>query len=167
MSGLHYNKLETDKDRHGAHKYTRLSWRPDISFLTQEHLNYIIEKQKDPTQSKISSSIHIEQVIEMIAHKNPNLAVMEVNMVSSSSSTWLDSNGIDETPRAACRRYLFTSNTSSSLVEAQEKYQQNAVIEYDICDITKHPQELPPSGTKFDLIILKLVWPMSKAVMFS
>lgn len=38
MSGLHYNKLEIHKGRRGLHKYTRLSWKPDISHLTEIQL---------------------------------------------------------------------------------------------------------------------------------
>ncbi|MCJ1264132.1 hypothetical protein MMC22_004003 [Lobaria immixta] len=158
MSGLHYSKLETHKDRHGPHEYTRLSWKPDISLLTDiqpQSVNF--EQEKSTTAlSGSSSSILVDHVIDMVAHKKPDLAVMEIDMVASAHSTWLEPNTYDRVYRSACRRYLFTSTSPTSLLEVQEKYQQYVFAEFDICDIMKPNQDLLSQGKQFELIIVKL-----------
>lgn len=159
MSGLHYNKLETHKDRHGPHKYTRLSWKPDISLLTEtqlQNLNFQLEKGR-PALSGSSSSIPLDYVIDTVAHKKPDLAVMEIDMIASANSIWLEPNTYDRLHRAACRRYLFTSISSTSLLEVQEKHQRYPFAEFDIYDVRKPNQDLLSQGKQFDLVIMKLV----------
>lgn len=159
MSGLHYNKLEGHKARHGSHKYLRHSWKPDISLLSQIQLQSVIFEQ-DKSMSALSgssSSIPVDHIIDMIAHKTPNIAVMEIDMVASVHSTWLEPSTYDRSYRAACRRYLFTSTSPTSLLEVKEKHQQYFFAEFDICDIMKPNQDLLSQGKQFDLVIVKLV----------
>jgi Polyketide synthase dehydratase len=159
MSGLHYNKLDMQKDRHGASAYTRLVWKPDISFLTQARLLSLAPKQRTNISAEAGAASWVEviQVIALIAHKKPNLTVMEVNGVSSAQSTWLECDDVDSLSRRACRRYLFTSNTSSNLLEAQERYQRHPHVEFSICDITKPAHEFTSHETSLDFVLVKLV----------
>ncbi len=159
MSGLRYNELNALKHAHGSHTYARLTWRPDVSFISEQQLHSIAPKE--PTvitaEDRNPSWMELHHMIEMIAHKKPNLAVMEVNMNSGSHSTWLEGDIFDESLRAGCTRYRITSNTSSDLLNAQTKFGKNAIVEFSICDITKPAHEFDTTATGFDLLIVKLV----------
>lgn len=103
------------------------------------------------------SSSPVDHIIDMIAHKKPNLAVMEIDMVATAQSAWLEPNTDDKLCRAACRRYLFTSNSSISLLEVQRKHQQHTFAEFTVYDILEPSQDVLSQGKQFDLVIVKLV----------
>ena len=159
MSGLHYNKLEIHEDRHRPHKYTRLSWKPDISLLTEIQLQSVsLEQEKTkPAISGSFSSISMDYIIDMVAHKKPDLAVREVDMLANAHSTWLEPDTSHRLDRAACRSYLFTSTSSASLLDAQKKYQHYHFAKFDICDIMKPNHDALPTEDQHDLVIVKLV----------
>ena len=157
LKGLHYNELDTHKDQHLAQSYTRLCWKPDLSFLTEKQLCSILLVKQPRLQSPgYCLSIRIGRTLDMVAHRKPNLTVMEVDAMSSSQSTWLEPSDGDGSCRAACSRYIFTSNHPLGLEEAREKYQKYSVAEFSFYDIMKPCPEFLGSGD-IDLVILKLV----------
>lgn len=70
MSGLRSSKLDTIF-KVDPHVFNKISWKPDISFLTQDQLSYLAT---DETESKV------DFVIDIIGHKKPALRVLEVNL---------------------------------------------------------------------------------------
>ena len=159
VSGLHYHAIETGKEDQRRHTYTRVSWKPDITYLSQRGLHAIAMDTSSTTSrnQKDGPATIINRLVDMIAHKKPNLKVMEVNMVPGEpKSIWLDGDCFDKSSRAACCQYLLTSNTARGLLDAQEKY-DSGNTEITLLDLTQSPESLPPSETEFDLVIIKLV----------
>lgn len=158
ISGLSYNELDTVVHHQGTHTYSQLKWMPDISFLTQKQLlTYFSPQQENTTTRHGLSLIWMSHFVSIAAHKKPNLAVLEVDMTGKSHSIWLDPSESDGACRAACRRYVYTSNSSTRLEEARENYQDSALAEFDICNITRPNHEFTFGDACFDLVIIKLV----------
>ena len=158
LKGLHYNELDTHTDRHLSHSFTRLCWKPDLSFLTEKQLCSLlaVEQPYVSTNSDNSLSIRLSHVLDMVAHKKPNATVMEVDATSSSQSIWLEPSDGCGACRAACPRYLFTTNSLPGLEEGQKEYQNFTVAEFAFCDILTPCHEFV-ANADFDLVILKLV----------
>lgn len=143
MSSLTYTELNTNRVNGSASLYTHLSWKPDISFLTPGQLN-----------NTVSTA---EEMIELVKHKKPILAVMEVDMLGNSDSMFLKTSSKDPTQSAVYRRCLYTSNTASVLLEAQEAHSQNPNVDFDICDIANPQYDVGLNKASFDLLIIKMV----------
>lgn len=159
MSGLRYHKLDTGENLHASHAYTQLSWRPDVSFLTQDQLlSYLVDKQQQalrPDENPLGTPFH--KVLDVVAHKYPNLSVVEINMLKGKNSVWLDDNRANIAPRIACRQYTLASMDAAALLETQERYSAYENTDFDIIDLTKPLGEFEYGGSSFDLAIIKLV----------
>ena len=155
---MSYNDLDTVVHRHGTHTYSQLKWMPDISFLTQKQLLTFTSPQRENTVTRHRLSLmRMSHFVSMAAHKKPNLAVLEVDMIGESHSIWLDPSTSDDACRVACRRYVYTSNSLTRLGVAREKYQESGLVEFDICNITGRNPEFTFADACFDLVIIKLV----------
>ena len=159
VSGLRYHRLNTQEDPYAAHNYSRVTWKPDITFFAQEALS---EMAKKAVNSRASSdqdhAWHItNELIDLVAHKNPNLKVMEVNMIrDDSTSVWLDRNVLDKSTRAASAQYHYTSVDANTLIAAQAEYEGKANTEFSMLDISKPTANLPLAEDGFGLIIIRL-----------
>lgn len=159
MSGLRYHKLDTRENLHASHVYTQLTWRPDVSFLTQDQLlSHLNDKHEHAFRSDEKSSVApFHQVLDMVAHKLPNLRVVEINMLKGSGSVWLDEKRASNTLRVACRQYTLASMDAASLLESQDRYGEYNNTDFTIIDLTKPPTEFKHGDLNYDLAILKLV----------
>ena len=157
MSGLRYYRLDTREDLHAAHSYSQVTWKPDITWLTQEKLSDLFSGENmghQPTGK-------VDQLIDLIAHKKPNLKAMEVNMVvGDSTSVWLDHLVLAKSPRAARDKFIFYTNDAAALIEAQEKYEAQSDTEFNMFDFTRsHNDSVTPAELGFDLVIVNYVSP--------
>ncbi|RDW89666.1 putative polyketide synthase [Coleophoma cylindrospora] len=156
VTGLRYSRLETQADLHATHSYCRVDWKPDVTFLNQENIrrlpaNDIYSSTADPSFSKIN------QIIDLVAHKKPNLKIMEVTMIPGEvSSLWLDGDNFDKSVRTACREYHFASSDATVVTTAQEDYSSRGVFKFSLLDLTKPTYDVSQAGCDFDLIILKM-----------
>ncbi|KAL6716017.1 hypothetical protein ACLMJK_006979 [Lecanora helva] len=149
VSGLRYHKLDTQEDPYAAHKYSRVNWKPDITFLSQEKLDQIARNLK------LDHEQLADTLLDMVAHKSPNLKVVEVNMLpDDSNSVWL--RVTDSSIRAAAGQYHYTSVNANALIAAQEKYEGKGNSDFSLLDITKPAADLPTSEDGFGLVILRL-----------
>ncbi|KAI4264333.1 MAG: hypothetical protein L6R42_000544 [Xanthoria sp. 1 TBL-2021] len=154
LSGLRYHKLDTQEDPYAAHNYSRVTWKPDVTYLSQEALSIM-------TKNAASEENHVwkmtNKLIDLVAHKKPNIRVMEVNMMrEDSSSAWLDGNVGDKSTRAACTHFHYTSVDANALLAAQEEHQGKGNPEFGLLDITKPTADLPQTEDGFDLLIIRL-----------
>jgi len=154
VSGLRYHKLEGKENSYAGHKFGLLSWKPDITFLTQDglskYLNALANIQ-DPWKQ-------VQEVIELIIHKNPNLKVREMNMIPNDiNSIWLEGRVSGTTTRAGCRKHVFSSIDARALLSTQEKYKPDATSEFNMVDITQSHSGNQSKSGDFDLIIARFV----------
>ncbi|RYP43908.1 hypothetical protein DL768_009576 [Monosporascus sp. mg162] len=116
MRGLRYQSLEAEKSKSDSHAYTRSLWAPDISFLSQTHLDNLL--RRDLTAIK-----GINKLLDMVAFKKPEIRVLEINTNDQSESLWIDGRDTDSFDRnAACSLQLVVSSPQS-FTKAGSRYQ--------------------------------------------
>lgn len=156
LTGLRYRKLDTRQSPHAGHAYSRVDWKPDITYLDEEKLATLLTQDIysiGDDENVVPASIH--KVIDMIAHKKPNLKVLEVNMIAADhESVWLDGVYFDRAVRAAYSQYHFASSDATALMKAQEKFSAQSNIEFSVMDLSRAATD--KSDPSYDLIIVKL-----------
>ena len=151
VSGLRYYRLDTQEDPYATHKYSKVTWKPDITFLSQQALGQIAKTLK-PDQDHLTN-----ELIDMVAHKNPNLKVVEVNMLpNDSTSAWLHEDIPDTLIKAAAAQYYYTSVDANALISAREKYKDKGNTEFSLLDISKPTANLLSIEDAYGLIIVRL-----------
>jgi len=143
LAGLRFAKLDTGV-KPDPHTFDRISWKPDITFLTREQLDAL---------PATTGADRIQLVVDLIAHKKPTLKVLEVNLdAADASSLWLE--GGDASSRAAYAAYTFSSLGAKSLVSVQTRHEATRDAEFHLLDLTKEALGLPEGVTAYDLVIV-------------
>jgi hypothetical protein len=159
VKGIHYHQLDVIDLRHANDSYCEMTWKPDVTYLTQESFHSLQLEQNDGYfKGSTSPANHANQLLDMVAHTKPSLKVMEVNISSDDqTSMWLDEGDFDESSRAACKEYHFVASDAIILMNVQEKYNGQGNAKFSILDVTRPPAELSPATDMYDLIIVKTV----------
>ncbi|KAM7207245.1 hypothetical protein V8F20_002511 [Naviculisporaceae sp. PSN 640] len=146
MKGLTTRDIETSEEEGAKHLFTYPSWEADISLLLSS-----------PDSTKLRQYFRdtgksTQHLIDLVAHKNPNLKVLEVNLnPKDTSSLWVqeESNPI----RAAASRYNFAVSDPTTLVSAQTQHSPHAPsAQFSLLDVTK--SDAIVADAKFDLVIV-------------
>ncbi|KAH7175825.1 hypothetical protein EDB81DRAFT_633270 [Dactylonectria macrodidyma] len=149
MKGLRYHRLETQNASSQPYPYTRLEWKPDFSQLRETGK---LIAALDSSKIKQSS---VQNVIDFAAHKQPHLAVLEVNLTpNDASSLWLEKPGTKYATRAAYRAYQLISKYADAVLEAENLYTGSSNAKFTLIDPTLVDYE--PSPELYDLVIVKL-----------
>lgn len=143
ITGLHYTRLDV-APKPDPHTFHQVSWKPDITFFTQDQMMYLAPDKK---------SSKTDTIIDLIAHKKPALRVLEVNLDNTdTSSIWFDAT--NSSARAAYARYDFASPDAKTVVSFETAYKNKAntsflPISYDTEDLGL------PTKAAYDLAIIK------------
>lgn len=109
--GMRYVKIDVEK-KPDPHTFNCVSWKPDISLLTQDQLMYL-----DPED--VGQASKIDAVIDLIAHRRPMLKVLEINLdTADKSSLWFSPK--ERSARLACIG-CDLATTSSETIAALER----------------------------------------------
>lgn len=159
VKGIHYHQLDVIDLRHANDSYCEMTWKPDVTYLTQDSFHSLsLEKNDGYFKGRTSAGNQANQLIDMVAHKKPSLKVMEVNIFSDDqTSMWLDEGDFDAAARAACKEYHFVASDAPVLMNVQEKYTGQGNAKFSVLDVTRPPVELSPGTEVYDLIIVKTV----------
>ncbi|KAJ5137885.1 reducing type I polyketide synthase [Penicillium atrosanguineum] len=155
MKGLTTRDIETSEEEGAKHLFTHLAWEADLPLLLsgpEPRLRQFLRETGKSTQD----------LINLIAHKNPNLKVLELNLSpKDTSSLWVqeDSHPI----RAATAQYNFAVSDPTTLVTAQGLHLPHVPsAQFGLLDITKTEEIV--ADTKFDLVIVKASEPVEPIV---
>ncbi|KAB2572374.1 Reducing polyketide synthase rdc5 [Lasiodiplodia theobromae] len=145
VKGLKYHKLDDGAEPNAGQTYCRSVWKPDVTFLHESQLLNVLSDGETPK---------VHQIIDLVAHKKPNLRVAEVDVASTDSikapKLWF--NGGDQSARAAYTEFFFSTNNAKCLLDAQAQYQKERNCSFGLSDITK-PDFAAPEA-KFDFVVL-------------
>ena len=142
ITGLNYTKLDV-APKPDPHTFHCVSWKPDISFFTQDQMMYL-------TPDKASNKL--DTVIDLIAHKKPALRVLEVNLDDvDTSCMWFDTS--DLSARAAYSKYDFLSSNPKTLVNVQTKHEGKENASFVQINPEKEALGLLVKGV-YDLLII-------------
>ena len=159
LTGLRYHTLDTREDVYASHRYSGVVWKPDIDHLEQVQIPSLLPQNRSgpSATSYDEATATVHALIDLVAHKKPNLTVMEINMVQGNTeSAWLGDQKHEQSIRAACSKYEFTSVDAAALLEAQEQYSKYAGTVYNMLDISRPGLEVRNHDDRFDLVILQM-----------
>lgn len=152
LKGVNYSRLETRADVYTSYTYLRAAWKPDLGLLNQDTKFHRALTLSDDDSSQDA----VQRVIDLAAHKNPNLAVLEINLSPvDSSSLWLSRPASECPIRAAYSSYHLAISDPKALPDAQERYAAAVDnIEFSLTDPTK--LDFTPPSEIFDLVVVKV-----------
>ncbi|KAJ6023925.1 Acyl transferase/acyl hydrolase/lysophospholipase [Penicillium herquei] len=146
MNGLRYTELDSSSpETRLTHSYLQVKWAPDISLLSEAGFHQLV--------AGFGAEREVAQgLIDTIAHKNPGLTVLEVDLdlETPASSLWLEA---DNVTRAACTQYQFTSSNANRTVAIQNAYPSASYAKFTV---SSFPAAEVPVSEQFDLIVIKL-----------
>lgn len=150
LSGLRYHKLDTTAGDAFQHTYTEAVWKPDVTTLEG------IGQHSELLGAHEASGLeYTNQLVDMVAHKKPNLSVLEaVQVAGSPSSIWFDRDNSEAYVRAAFSRYQFTTLDPTDLMTVEESYSSRGNTSFKLMDLASAAAPADEDD-KFDLIILK------------
>ncbi|KAI1748153.1 PKSKA1 [Xylaria castorea] len=148
MKGLTTGAIEAREEQGPGHSFTHVKWAADISMLLsgpEPKLRSYLEQTFETTR--------IQELLNLVAHKNPKLKVLELALSPNNySSLWLQ----DEVNpiRAACSGYHFALSDPTILVRAREMISPRTQdTEFSLLDLTD--SESIGSSPSFDLVIVR------------
>ncbi|PQE19486.1 Lovastatin diketide synthase protein [Rutstroemia sp. NJR-2017a WRK4] len=145
VKGLNYIRLDVD-EKPDPHVLQTVTWKPDISLLTQNQLAYL-----SPSDA---SSTKLDNIVDLIAYKKPTLKVLEINFDdNNNSSLWFE--GKDVAARAAYAQYDFASSNPKNLVSVQTANESKRNTAFHLIDTSKEALGLPVTEPTYDLAIVK------------
>ncbi|KAL8737061.1 MAG: hypothetical protein Q9181_002058 [Wetmoreana brouardii] len=143
MSGLRFAKLDTGM-KPDPHTFDNITWKPDITFLTQGQLTYL------PTPDGATKT---DMLVDLITHKMPVLKVLEITFdAPDASCLWFEAG--DTSSRAAYFEYTFASADAKSLINAQTQHEAQRNSSFLMMSLEREAFGLPESA--YDLAIVKV-----------
>jgi hypothetical protein len=143
VKGLNYVKLDTD-EKPDPHVFQRVTWKPDITLLTQDQLCVL----------SANSAGQLDTVLDLIAHKNPTLRVLELNVDESDVSTLWFTNE-DQAVRVAYAQYDFATADAKTLVTVMSANESKRDTAFHLMNASKDGLDLSSTETTYDLAIVK------------
>lgn len=124
-----------------------MTWKPDITFLaTQDQLDSLVS---EPATAKL------DLVMDLIAHKQPTLRVLEISLEPSDAcSLWFGAGNFSATNRWAYSQYDFASTNPKSLIRAQSQFESRRDTSFHLASLNKKGFGLPLESL-YDLVIIK------------
>lgn len=148
MKGLAWAEMETSDEEKIPHQFMHVNWDADMDMLMEG---------EPALTSKWLSSKTAQQILDLVAHKSPELSVLEVNLSTlDGSNLWLEQgkDDTDNSVRAGCSQYHFAVRDPKTLIQAQEKFNLRTISPqfHLIMDVNK-PATI--AGTdSIDLVII-------------
>ena len=145
VNGLNYIRLDVD-EKPDPHSLQCVTWKPDISLLTQDQLAYL--------PSFDNGSTRLDTMVDLIAHKKPGLKVVEVNLDDGdASSLWFEGNEV--AARAAYAQYDFATSDAKTLVTVQGLYESRRNAAFHLMTPGEYGLGLLGTESTYDLAIVK------------
>ncbi|KAK3348484.1 putative polyketide synthase [Neurospora tetraspora] len=143
--GMTYVKIDVERQP-DPHTFDFVSWKPDISLLTQDQLMYL-----DPED--VGQAFKVDAVIDLIAHKKPLLRVLEVNLdEADTSSLWFSPT--DMSSRLACSGYGLATTRSTTMAALKAELGCHKDAAFHLISPDKKALGLV-ERRRYDLVIVK------------
>ena len=152
LKGLVFTPLDVDKSVHQLHTYSRLSWKPDWS-----HLDNSERLQQALASDKVDPEIEVQELLDLVAHKKPNLKILELNLVpGDAKSVWLSRSAIDHSVRGAFGEFHLACDHADDVSAAEDLYSQTQNVRFLILDPRSDAFSLPQEElANLDLVLVK------------
>ncbi|KAI0603270.1 PKSKA1 [Biscogniauxia sp. FL1348] len=151
MKGLASGEIETSENEGPGHTFFRLSWDADVDMLMAAEKPLA---QQWFARSKGNTNMG-QAVIDLIAHKNPRLDVLELNVgADDASSMWIQDQDNQSSVRMACSQHIIALRDPKSLIHAQQEFSSRSPnTQFLLFDGSQSAAVVP--NVTFDLAIVK------------
>ena len=155
LSKLRTSILNTRAVSHIDPIYCSLNWKPDIAFLSPEALAISLDLRPTKVGDDWAA---INEVIDLIAFKTPNLNVFEgMTIPDDPTSIWLDGVLESSGVRTAYESFQFAHVDAKALLTAQNKYGMSKCADFSVKDISSTLFKEYLTEAKFELVIIRMV----------
>ena len=151
LKGLVFTPLDIGKSIHQSHTYCRLSWKPDWSFLdSSERLQQALGSDKVDFESEV------QELLDLVAHKKPNLKILEVNLVPGDvESLWLLRPASDHSVRRAFSEFHLACDHADDAETTKDLYSQTPNVKFHIFNLRSDTFSQPEELANLDLVLIK------------
>lgn len=156
LKGLHYHALDSAPQTGLQHTFTRLVWNPDVTFLAAERLREdLAAVSKSSELTGPAGAVQAAgRLIDLVAHKQGYVRLLEKAHGSSSSSLWLDSiKALASETSQIGTEYALSLATQDGGLEARAKYGAAGGVKFVVHDDPKAAEE---AGGPFDVAIIQV-----------
>lgn len=147
LKGLRYITLDSST-KADDHPYARVTWNPDISFMSANRLGGVLDDSSKGVVSRIG------KLADLIAHKKPAMRILEVNLIGS-DSFWLDTLRPEVSEIAKQGDFNLSVPSAEATLEARTRYSGSGFgsVKVAVHDNSKVFGDLE-EGSLFDLLII-------------
>ena len=155
LAKLRTSILDTRAVSHIDPIYCSLNWKPDITFMSPEALATSL----DPCAASAGDDwAAINEVIDLITFKTPNLNILEGVMIPDDpTSVWLDGSLETTGIRTAYEAFNFAHVDAKALLTAQNKYGASKFADFSVKDISSTLLKESLTEIKYGLVIIRIV----------
>ncbi|KAK4062498.1 uncharacterized protein Triagg1_9984 [Trichoderma aggressivum f. europaeum] len=160
LDGLHYHRIETGETAYDSHTFSALSWKPDLTLITQASLETLVAEAKQQHNSQVDrgdASVSVaNSLVAMAAHKKPVQRVLELNTVlGEHESIWANAMAANEHLEKPCRHFCYLLQDPQSLVEAGQKYTSDKT-ELSLMEHLEYLPQAEKEDNQFELVIVRM-----------
>ncbi|KAK2010479.1 putative polyketide synthase [Colletotrichum eremochloae] len=156
LKGLHYHALDHASETQLQHTFTRLKWNPDVTFLSADQLRRDLTAAAESPRSTgaAGAAYAAGRLIDLVAHKQGYVRVLERAHGESSCSLWLDDIKAlaSETSVIGCE-YSLSLATQNAGLEARTRYGAVGGVKFVVHDDPDAPKD---DGGAFDVAIIQV-----------
>lgn len=153
IRGLGYHTLDT-KEESPSQTYMQLTWKPDISSMSPEQLLAFFQQEKIEAEKTVYNPQ--KSLLDLLVHKKPLMNVVEFNMLSDPTSSWLEH--VDHGPAMGVTyaEYHLAVRDAMTLLASQEEFGSSPHTKVSMLDINKVAAEPSTVAQDADLVILRV-----------
>ncbi|KAK1961159.1 KR-domain-containing protein [Colletotrichum sublineola] len=156
LEGLHYHALDHASGTQLQHTFTRLKWNPDVTFLSADQLRRDLTAAAESPRSTgaAGAAYAAGRLIDLVAHKQGYVRVLERAHGESSCSLWLDDIKAlaYETSVIGCE-YSLSLATQNAGLQARTRYGAVGGVKFVVHDDPDAPKD---DGGAFDVAIIQV-----------
>ncbi|ETS73451.1 hypothetical protein PFICI_15056 [Pestalotiopsis fici W106-1] len=138
LNGLRLTEVDSSRALSSLHTFTGVHWDADINYLSVSDWRRLeIETTAGPSSPCLDRArVFARKLVQLAAHKKPDLQVLEINLESQDpSSLLLDQNDANETKNSQpvrLSRYQYYSSDANTVATIAERHGSDNRTEYAV-----------------------------------
>ena len=152
FEGLTFSPLSVKQSFCDLHKFAHVEWKPDFT-----HLDSDDKLQKVLSDVKEKPEAHLQELLNLMAHKIPNLRILELGLDGKSGNPfWLSDDSHSQDVRAACSEYHFVSNDPSTVLTIEQQLSKSSLgnARSSLLNIHSEAFRHPPDVSEYNLVLV-------------
>jgi acyl transferase domain-containing protein/NADPH:quinone reductase-like Zn-dependent oxidoreductase len=153
FKGLAFSSMSVQKSLRLSHAYAQVEWKPDFT-----HLNSDEKLQKALSNVPNKPELHVRELLNLAAHKAPNLKVLELSFDEESTQPlWLSDDAYSRSVRATCGEYHFASDNASTVLAVEQQMSKLSLgnARSSLLNALSEAFRPPPEVLKCDLVLVR------------